>query len=150
VTVLRARDVEARTPEAKGRRIVTARSGGRCEIGVPGLCTRDAGPYVGEFSHRRSQKQGGTWCPSNGLRACRPCHHQYVEKEYALAALAGLRVPSGLITPTRTPAWIRTPYTSYEPDWWFLLPDGTYDSWHALDAALALGFPELPDYRRTA
>jgi hypothetical protein len=53
--------------EARGRRIVYARSGGWCEA-----CDRRAGA---EWHHRINRSQGGTWSPANGLHLCAPCHY---------------------------------------------------------------------------
>jgi hypothetical protein len=50
--------------------------------------------------------------------------------------------------PLTVPAFIWA--DPWGPSWTFLTADGLYDHAHALDAAVALGFPEVPDYRRTA
>ncbi len=51
---------------ARGTAIVRERSGGSCEI-----CRTNPGQ---EFSHRIAASRGGTWAPSNGVRACHGCH----------------------------------------------------------------------------
>lgn len=138
--------------EAAGTGIVRARAGGLCEAGVPDVCTVRAGDYVGQFSHRRARKQGGSWAPSNGVRCCPHCHH-HVETHWEWAVTAGLRVPS-YADPAVTPVYLRL-----QPWWhgWWLLVDvaadddmeGAYISDGALDAARALGMPEDP-YRLEA
>jgi hypothetical protein len=116
-----------------------------CEVGVPDVCTVQAGPYVGEWSHRVARKNG-TWDAWNGVRACKACH-RLIEAEPAWARSCGLRVPSW-DDPRRIPVYLRL--QPWWHGWWWLEEDGTYDHAHALDAAVALGFPEVPDYRRTA
>lgn len=67
----------ARTPARRGksvgegcaRRLVKRRSGGLCEIRLPGCMVRAV-----DFHHRKLAGQGGRWCPGNGLHCCRPCH----------------------------------------------------------------------------
>jgi hypothetical protein len=49
-----------------GRRLVYARSGGRCEAGC--------GYSALEWHHRKARSLGGRWDASNGLHLCRPCH----------------------------------------------------------------------------
>lgn len=129
-----------RWTETAGTEVVRQRAGGLCEVGIPTICTIRAGAYEGEFSHRRSKKQSGAWDPRNGCRACPPCH-LWIEGHWESAVEHGLRVPSWE-DPIRTPVYLRLqPWWS---GWWWLLEDGTYDSAWALDAALALGFPEVP------
>lgn len=59
--------------ERLARRIVRARSGGRCEARLPGCFGR-----AHTFHHRLRRSQGGPWTPSNGLDVCgdgtRGCH----------------------------------------------------------------------------
>lgn len=52
--------------EARGRAAVAARSQGRCEASIPGLCVGRAS----NVHHRRNRSQGGTWCPDNLLHLC--------------------------------------------------------------------------------
>lgn len=51
--------------ERQTRELVTARSGGRCEV-CGGLAT--------DMAHRVGRGVGGLWCPSNMLHLCRECH----------------------------------------------------------------------------
>lgn len=74
-TGLTRRAIKASTPsmspaEKAAKDTVKARSGGVCEIQVPGRCTGRAR----DFSHRIREGQGGPWSPTNGLHACRACH----------------------------------------------------------------------------
>lgn len=55
--------------ESKARTLVYARSGGWCEIALPG-CTRRAA----EWHHRLNRSHGGRWEASNGLHLCSRCH----------------------------------------------------------------------------
>lgn len=48
---------------------VAARSGGWCEIQLPGCFRRAV-----DWHHRLRNGQGGLWQASNGLHACRRCH----------------------------------------------------------------------------
>lgn len=52
--------------ETRAREIVYARSGGHCEIALPGVCFGAAA----SFHHRKKRSQGGLWLPSNGLHTC--------------------------------------------------------------------------------
>jgi hypothetical protein len=82
--------VPVMSPEEKAAKdTVRERSGGVCEIQVPGLCWGRAL----DFSHRIREGQGGPWSPRNGLDACRACHewtHRYPSaarvKRWALKA----------------------------------------------------------------
>lgn len=65
-----ARKRPSRAGESRARKLVYARSGGWCEIGLPGLCTRKAT----EWHHRKLKGQGGRWCAGNGLHGCSRCH----------------------------------------------------------------------------
>jgi len=56
--------------ERRGRRLVRLRSEGWCEIRLPGC-----GNAGSEWSHRIARGRGGSWDASNGLAACRSCHH---------------------------------------------------------------------------
>lgn len=55
--------------ERKARTLVYARSGGWCEIALPG-CTRTAT----EWCHRKNRSQGGRWLASHGMHGCHSCH----------------------------------------------------------------------------
>lgn len=56
--------------QSRGRTLLTARSGGVCEIQVYAVCTERAT----DWCHRRARSQGGTWSPQNGLHGCHECH----------------------------------------------------------------------------
>lgn len=60
--------------ETTARRLVRARSGGRCEPRIPDICLGRAM----SFHHRWRRGQGGPWTPNNGLDVCgdgtRGCH----------------------------------------------------------------------------
>lgn len=71
--------------ERSAKKTVRVRSGGLCELRVPGVCL---GTYR-EWSHRWAEGQGGLWLPSNGLASCgwAGCHgwlHRNPEKAKAL------------------------------------------------------------------
>lgn len=129
-----------RWTEEAGTRIVRLRADGLCEAGLPGICTVQAGAWRGEFSHRRSRKQGGTWAPSNGVRACHPCH-AYIEAEYLVAKDHGLRVPSWA-DPLTTPVYLRL--QPWWHGWWYLDDTGLYVSDGAPERAAELGMPDVP------
>jgi hypothetical protein len=61
---------KAEHAEGRGRRLVGARSSGRCEVRVDDICTGRAS----EWQHRKNRSQGGGWAASNGLHACSACH----------------------------------------------------------------------------
>jgi hypothetical protein len=52
--------------QSLGRKLVYARSGGRCEAGC--------GSQAHEWHHRKARSLGGTWHASNGMHLCRYCH----------------------------------------------------------------------------
>ena len=52
--------------ERLARRLVRERSGGDCEVRIPGVCLGQAT----NFMHRRGRGQGGPWTASNGLHGC--------------------------------------------------------------------------------
>jgi hypothetical protein len=52
--------------QSLGRKLVYARSGGRCEAGCGGIGQ--------EWHHRKARSLGGRWDASNGMHVCRPCH----------------------------------------------------------------------------
>ena len=58
------------SPEEKlGRKLVSRRSEGWCEIRLPGC-----GNAATDWSHRIARGRGGLWDASNGLASCRSCH----------------------------------------------------------------------------
>lgn len=52
--------------EKRARAIIDERSQEVCEICGQARAT--------DWSHRKARSQGGLWCPTNGLDACRRCH----------------------------------------------------------------------------
>lgn len=57
--------------ETLARRLVYARSGGRCEV-----CGINRGCH---WHHRKNRSQGGRWVASNGLHLCVYCHKKITE-----------------------------------------------------------------------
>lgn len=70
----RRRTGPAGMTQDKARRIVKRRSGGDCELRIPGSCLGRAET----MHHRRKQSQRGPWTPSNLVHTCgdgtRGCH----------------------------------------------------------------------------
>jgi hypothetical protein len=58
--------LEGDMPKGKAQRIVRTRSGGWCELRIPGHCLGRGA----QFAHRKPEGQGGEYVPSNGLRLC--------------------------------------------------------------------------------
>lgn len=109
-------------PAARGRRIVRERAGGMCELALPAVCTRAATDYA----HRAPRGMGGTsapgsWCPCNGLAACRACH-SWAEAHPVDAEARGWRLTAPSV-PNAVPAVIWTPNGSGS---WSLDCDGGY------------------------
>lgn len=135
-----------------GPEAVRDRADGLCEAGIPDVCTRRAGQYEGEFSHRKSRKQGGGWEPWNGVRCCHACH-SWVEGNWTAAVDHGLRVPSHG-DPERTPVFLRL--QPWWHGWWWL----RFEEGKPLYEPTGPGYedfpedwpevPSLPDQRRTA
>lgn len=98
--------------ETHAKDTVTARSGGVCE-----LHARCGGAYAVDWSHRLRKSQGGRWCPSNGMAACRACHALITEHETSSEAVRyGWALKSGM-DPEACPAYRRG-------EWVWLHPDG--------------------------
>ena len=93
--------------EELGRRAVTERAGGRCE-----LCGTAGGL---EWAHRVRRGQGGTWSPVNGCHLCRYCHAALTH-DPPLAAQGGWEVPPHG-DPARVPVWLSTLEGA---GWWLL------------------------------
>lgn len=87
----------SRAGESTARDLVYARSGGWCEIAIPGLCTQTAT----EWHHRKLKGQGGRWCPGNGLHGCSRCH-------LAVTNTNGRR-PEYVVAGWLVPAWVKRP-----------------------------------------
>lgn len=118
--------------EATARRVVYARSGGRCE-----LC----GATATDWAHRRSRAQGGQWAPSNGLHLCRPCH-AWTELNPAAASAGGWRLVHDLREPASVPVWLQP--VQVWPGWWLVDDEGLYVAY------TAPGVPVLPSWVRAA
>lgn len=126
--------------EQRGRAIVYARSGGRCE-----LCTRQAE----SVHHRVKRSQGGTWEPANLLHLCgdgtRRCH-AWIEAHPTFSLELGLWLRAGT-DPTTVPAWHKP--LMFTRDWWLLDNDGCLTMAEApvhdtSKAELALTLARLP------
>lgn len=115
--------------EAKARRIVTERAGGRCE-----QCA-SAGLTL-EWAHRQNRSHGGPWCAANGLHLCSPCHRRS-ELNPDEAYRTGIRLKMGS-DPHVHPVWLEHLFGT--PGWWVLDPQGGYiavDVTHATPRGLA-------------
>ncbi len=116
-------------PKAKGTQLVRERSA-VCEC-----CGARPGA---EFSHRRSASKGGTWAPSNGIRADHRCH-RWLEDHPIWAGEGGWQIRRTLRSPLEIPAFIVTPEAPLGE--WVLLDDaGGREQVHADDH----GLPEVP------
>jgi hypothetical protein len=138
VTPLRQRAVPA-TPHAKlaasaeraaeklAREIVGERSGGWCEIRIPGECLG----RMSNWCHRIAEGQGGRWLASNGVGGCGSgttgCHG-WTHRNPALAEAHGwivaptYQVVDGLrvrLDADAFPAYLWRPGSS-APDWMWL------------------------------
>jgi hypothetical protein len=113
-----------------------------------GVCEGCGQKPATDYAHRVGRGQLGKWSPANALHLCGPGNYGGCHSTLPAAAKAlGWRVLSTQ-DPLLIPAFIWP--DPFGPSWAFVTVDGGYDHEHALDAALALGFPEVPDYRRTA
>lgn len=112
--------------ERLARQIVRARSGGRCEVRVPGVCQGRAT----NWHHRRNRSAGGRWVPSNGLDLCGTgttgCHG-YITEHPAESAENGWTVRSWN-DPVHVPALIHT--TSFVHALVLLDDDGCFTPYH--------------------
>lgn len=111
----RGRDVDV-PPE--NRAAVRARSGGRCEAALPGVCTVNAT----DVHHRRRRRDGGHEV-ANLLDLCRACH-RWAHDNPARARELGVIV-SVYADPARTPAFLPSRFTGARV-WVQLTEDGTY------------------------
>lgn len=85
------------TPEERSaRKLLTHRSGGRCEIGIGCLAT--------DAHHRRNRSQGGLWAIENLLHLCR-AHHHHITVNPQAAREQGWAVPSTR-DPADVPVWL--------------------------------------------
>lgn len=122
--------------EAQCRTIVRGRSGGVCEIQIPGVCTGQAQ----SCHHRRKRSHTGMWVPSNILDACgdgtRGCHG-WVESHPEQAQERGLWL-IGSESPQFTPVVI---------SWrgiidWYILTDSGGLKWPGKGPGAEVPFPE--------
>lgn len=102
--------------EAAARRVVRARSAGRCEVCGVRAATN--------FHHRLNRSGGGRWDATNGLDLCGSgttgCHGE-ITTNPKRAREQGWSVPS-YADPARTPTWI------YGREFVLLTPHGTYEN----------------------
>lgn len=63
---IKAKRLAMSDAQLEAKLLVTTRSGGLCELRVPGVCLGRAR----DFSHRWAEGQTGLWCASNGLASC--------------------------------------------------------------------------------
>lgn len=82
--------------EREGRKLLAARSQGRCEIG--GTC------FAQEAHHRKNRSQGGTWAVENLLHLC-AAHHHAVTTHPLACRTQGWAVRS-TDDPAAIPAWV--------------------------------------------
>lgn len=85
--------------QSLGRKLVYARSGGRCEIQLADTCAGRAS----EWHHRLNKGQGGRWDASNGLHLCAACHDYVTNRGRAEAKVKGWAVPPGRTPPIEVP-----------------------------------------------
>lgn len=109
--------------EKTARGLVYDRSGGWCEVRLPGICFGRAG----NFHHRQNKSQLGRWHPSNGLHLCGSgttgCHG-WITEHPAVSKDKGWTVLSG-DNPSLVPAEIWSPqFELGEPIELWLLSDG--------------------------
>jgi len=98
--------------EAKARKVVKARSEGRCEICHIAPAT--------DMHHRRNRSQGGKWTPENLMHLCH-MHHMHITVNPRTAREQGWSVPSYL-DPASTPVWVT------QREFVFLTTDGNYQN----------------------
>lgn len=121
--------------EKKAKKLAKQRSGGLCEMCIPGICMMRAT----DFHHRRFRSQGGKWEIVNGLHGCRPCHMAVTNTNGHRAEYErkGWIVPShGDPATTEVLMWHQG-----RQDWFLLQEDGS-----AVLAPWPEGRPEHPDY----
>lgn len=115
---IRSAPVPRSPEEVHARRVVGARSNGRCEAYGCGRGPED-------WSHRKARSAGGRWDVVNGLALCRGCH-SWAERNPGWADAAGLHVPSW-DDPATVPVWLHVP-NGWLPgfSWWLLDPEGLF------------------------
>jgi hypothetical protein len=82
--------------EAKARKVVKARSEGRCEVCLTAPAT--------DMHHRRNRSQGGRWTPENLMHLCHS-HHMHITVNPKRAREQGWTVPSWA-DPATTAVWV--------------------------------------------
>lgn len=104
--------------ERPARDAVEGRSGGLCEIRLPGCFGR-----AKDWHHRLLKGQGGLWQASNGIHACRWCHEAVTNTRGHRAEYEenGWLVPSHG-NPGEARAWIHT--VRFGQAWVLLRDDG--------------------------
>lgn len=120
-------------PKARGQRLVRDRSA---------VCEACGAAPGQSFSHRVSRSRGGTWAPSNGVRACGSgttgCHGWF-EDHPTWAGDGGWHIRRDLRPAIEVPVFIVTPESPLGA--WNLLDDeGGREPVHADD----YGLPEVP------
>jgi hypothetical protein len=116
-------------PKGRGQATVRARSAS-CEA---------CGAAPGQsFSHRVSTSRGGTWAPSNGVRACRRCH-DWFEDHPTWAGDGGWHIRRDLRPAIEVPVFVVTVLAPLGA-WHLLLDDGSRDEVYPDD----YGLPEVP------
>jgi hypothetical protein len=103
--------------EGIAKETVSGRSGGWCEIRLPGCFGRAL-----DWHHRQNRTQGGLWQASNGIHGCRFCHEQITNTRgnRALYEFYGWIVPSRVV-----PAGVKTLiHCRYGHTWVFLDDQG--------------------------
>lgn len=120
--------------ESKAKRLAKKRSGGLCEVCIPGVCLLRGT----DFHHRLFQSQGGKWDIVDGLFVCRSCHMAITNTN----GRRGEYEAKGWIVPSHgDPATTEVLMWHDERQGWFLLrEDGTAEQteWPA-------GDPRHPD-----
>lgn len=101
--------------EGIAKEIVGGRSGGWCEIRLPGCYGQAL-----DWHHRQNRTQGGLWQASNGIHGCRFCHEQITNTRGNRA----LYEEHGWIVPSRVvPGSVKTLIHYQGQHTWFLLHD---------------------------
>lgn len=116
-------------PKGKGTGRVRRRSA---------VCEACGAAPGGEFSHRIAASRGGTWAPSNGVRACHGCH-MWFEDHPDWAGEGKWHIRRDPRPPTEVPVFLVTPESPLGA--WFLLDDeGGREEVYPDDH----GLPEVP------
>lgn len=107
--------------QSAGRKLVAARSGGGCEVGILGVCQG----VVTNVHHRRKRSHGGSWSPANLLGLCGSgttgCHG-YIEAHPNYSRQYGYWIFSGDGEPNAVPVLL---HVHTVPRWFLLDDEGT-------------------------